>query len=60
MFFYACTFLIFFSNIKKIEQCEFSNYFTKCITEALLADPKLDGYYNKSEFKVIHTKTNTC
>ena len=29
--------------VKKMEQNEFSNYFTNCITEVLLTDPKRDA-----------------
>ena len=48
--------------IKKIEQCEFSDYFTNCITEALLPDPKRDVTTIKVDLKLstlkpIHTKT---
>ena len=46
--------------VKKMEHSQFSNYFTSCITEALLADLKRDVSTKKSGFKVTHTKTNTC
>ena len=44
------------------QQREFSNYFTKCITYALLADPKRDATTIKvdlklSTLKAIHAKT---
>ena len=48
--------------INKIEQSEFSDYFTNCITEALMADPKLDVITIKVDLKLstlkpIHAKT---
>ena len=48
--------------VKKMEQREFSDYFTNCITEALLADPKLDVITIKVDLKLstlkpIHAKT---
>ena len=48
--------------VKKMEQRECSNYFTNCITEALLADPKPDVTTIKVDLKLstlkpIHTKT---
>ena len=48
--------------VKMIEQCEYSNYFTTCITKALLADPKQDITTIKVDFKLsilkpIHAKT---
>ena len=43
--------------VKKIEQREFSNYFTNCITEALLTDPKQDVTTIKLDLKPIHAKT---
>ena len=48
--------------VKKMEQREFSNYFTNCITKALLADPKRDAITIKVDLKLstlkpIHAKT---
>ena len=48
--------------VKKMEQSEFSNYFTNCITKALLADPKRDAITIKVDLKLstlkpIHAKT---
>ena len=48
--------------VKKIEQREFSNYFTNRITEALLADPKRDVTIIKVDLKLstlkpLHAKT---
>ena len=48
--------------VKKMEQREFSDYFTNCITEALLADPKWDVTTVKTDLKLstlkpIHAKT---
>ena len=38
--------------VKKMEQCEFSDYFTNCITKALLADPKHDVTTIKVDLKL--------
>ena len=38
--------------VKKMEQCEFSDYFTNCITKALLADPKQDVTTIKVDLKL--------
>ena len=48
--------------VKKMEQREFSDYFTNCITEALLADPNRDVTIIKVDLKLstlnpIHAKT---
>ena len=48
--------------VKTIEQREFIDYFTNCITEALLADPKRDVTTIKVDLKLstlkpIHAKT---
>ena len=48
--------------VKKMEQRDFSNYFTNCITEALLADPKRNVTTIKVDLKLstlkpIHAKT---
>ena len=48
--------------VKKMEQREFSDYFTNSITEALLADPKRDVTTIKVDLKLstlkpIHAKT---
>ena len=48
--------------VKKMEQREFSDYFTNCITEAFLADPKRDITTIKVDLKLstlksIHAKT---
>ena len=48
--------------VKKIEQRKFRDYFTNCITEALLADPKRDATTVKKDSKLstlkpIHAKT---
>ena len=48
--------------VKKMEQRKCSDYFTNCITEALLADPKPDVTTTKVDLKLstlkpIHTKT---
>ena len=48
--------------VKEMEQREFSDYFTNCITEALLADPKRDVTTIKVDLKLstlkpIHAKT---
>ena len=45
-----------------MEQREFSDYFTNCITEAILADPKRDVTTIKVDLKLptpkpIHAKT---
>ena len=45
-----------------MEQREFSNYFTNCITEALLVDPKRDVTVMKVDLKLytlkpIHAET---
>ena len=37
--------------VKKMEQREYSDYFTNCITEALLADPKRDVATIKVDLK---------
>ena len=47
--------------VKKMEQRAFSDYFTNCITEALLADPKRDVTTIKVDLKLstlkpIHAK----
>ena len=38
--------------VKKMEQCEFSDYFTNCITKALLAEPKHDVTTIKVDLKL--------
>ena len=48
--------------VKKMEQREFSDYFTNCITEVILADPKRDVTTIKVDLKLpapkpIHAKT---
>jgi hypothetical protein len=48
--------------VKKMEQREFSNYFTTCITEAMLADPNRDVASIKVDLKLstlkpLHAKT---
>ena len=48
--------------VKKMEQCEFSDYFADCITEALMSDPKRDVTTIKVDLKFltlkpIHAKT---
>ena len=48
--------------VKKMEQRPFSDYFTNCITEALLADPKRNVTTIKVDLKLstlkpIHAKT---
>ena len=43
-------------EVKKMEQCEFSNYFTNCITEALLDDHKRDVTTIKVDLKLSTLK----
>ena len=49
-------------GVKKMKQRKFSDYFTNCITEALLANPKRDATTIKTDLKLstlkqIHAKT---